>query len=154
MGMFVSGWVLTHINEEKVFLTDISFTTFPIKHSVYLNTLYPGYPKISGMDIMQFLMILCHTCDYWFATRDGSDLSTPYFFLHNQNYYDSVINGKNKIISKNNDPIGQHEFLKCVYEILYDHGILALSRLCEFKLKKCEKEEENLLPQNCPITTP
>merc|ERR1712096_553338 len=100
----------THINEEKVYLTDISFAIFRATHSVYLNKLYPGYPKISGVDVMQFLMTLCYTCEYVFETTDASDLSIPYMFLHNQTYYASVINGKNEIIAEKNPPVDQNEF--------------------------------------------
>jgi hypothetical protein len=47
---FTSDWELTHINGEQVFFSDISFQIISDRHSVYLNTLYPGYPKISGVD--------------------------------------------------------------------------------------------------------
>jgi hypothetical protein len=104
---------------------------------------------------MQFLMKLVYTCDYSFETMDVSDQSTPYMFLHNQNYYESVIKGKNGIIAENNRPIEQHVFLNCINDENLSPEISKLSSSFQSNIKSClQNSEKNLRPNNCPVTRP
>lgn len=125
-------WKLVEVNGEKVLeiaqerMGYVSFhmeqteTSNPFSDSfstsVYLDKLFPSSPRVSGVDIFQFLMSMCYVCKMQLSMKDHSDLSTPYTKLYGVRYYDSLVKGTEKNLRSQSTEIKKDEFLKCANE--------------------------------------
>jgi len=156
-GKFLSqtSWELTSINEITNFdpfqepTLTINFQIRKKEKEIYLDNLFPTFPKVSGVDILQFLMSLSYACDFTLSLNDESDISISYKLLTGAGYYSNLIKGlgtkranQNKIIFKNN-------FYKCAqYELLNLNQLHQVVRINE-TLNACQ--EKDISVQDCPV---
>jgi len=88
-------WYLKSINNINIFEMDsmprkhqIQFYVIINKNKIQLSRLYPSYPEISGFEILQFISNLAFECKFSIEVFDVSDISTVYFALYGNNYYE------------------------------------------------------------------
>jgi len=157
------GWKLTKVNGEDVFEFDrkssLYFTmqdaTKFYGNIIFLDSLKPTYPVISGVDFLQVVMTLCHVCEQEIHILDASDLSIPYHLVYEKNYYEYTIKGPfpiSKINKENN--FHQDTFLTCTSNWLNENSGQILHKTIIYKrillnLRRCSKQ--NLDLQNCPL---
>jgi len=109
-------WELKKIDGRDVSSkTNIKFEIH-IGKSIELHMLYPFYPKISGITVLQFMSALAYTCDLDIQLQDASDLTTPYLNLFGQTYYEYTLLGRSEkeMSATQNAPINKTTFLECV----------------------------------------
>jgi len=118
-------WFLKYVDNEIVINTiggpNISFDTKSgyFNSKLYLNTLYPFYPKVTGVDILQFLVTLGFICHKNLKITDVSDLTRPYKLLYGTSYYGAKIKGIPSYVTKEsnfqnqNQIVNKNYFLKC-----------------------------------------
>jgi len=151
------SWNLMRINGEINFnprhqesTLTISFQIRKEKKEIHLEKLFPTFPKVSGVDILQFLMSLSYVCDFTLSLRDASDISISYRMLHGTGYYENLIKGnlglkmanQNKIISKK-------DFYECAnHELLKLNNWGWIAHIDEI-LNSCQKKAISV--QDCPI---
>jgi len=124
----------------------INFQIDKDEKDIYLENLYPTFPKVSGVDILQFLMTLSYACEFTLSLTDGSDLSASYKLLYGAGFYKNLIKGigfktinQNKIILKN-------DFYRCAdYEL---QNLNPFSRIDE-TVNSCQ--EQNISVLDCPV---
>jgi hypothetical protein len=67
--------------------THILIKIFPEQEKIELAHLYPFYPQLSGIDVLQFISALSFTCKFKIEGTDDSDFMTPFYVLFGQSYY-------------------------------------------------------------------
>jgi len=155
--MIENHWVLKSVNNvEVVPLTmkkksNVSFKTKNIipPHVIHLEKLYPSYPKVSGVDILQFIMTLGFVCKRKIILSDESDLSIPYNLLYGKSYYFSKIKGiSNNLKFFQNQIVEKKTFLDCAsleFQNVFQFCYYRLSTT----LSTCETR--NISVDECPL---
>jgi hypothetical protein len=146
-----SFWSLEHVNDILVFQPEdhpgILFNTNSNskKKELVLERLYPSYPKVTGVDILQFIVTLGFVCNLNVSIFDMSDLTTPYQILFGKRYYKAMIKG---IETEFSTLIDKRTFLNCaLQEVEQNFHIFQIK--IELILNVCIRE--NILFENCPI---
>jgi len=150
-----SNWELVRINgktnfnpfEEKT-LT-ISFKIRKNMKEIFLKNLYPTFPKVTGVDIFQFLMSLSYVCGFTLSLIDKSDISSSYLLLFGAGYYENVIKGTGHNTKYQNKTILKKDFYKCAnFELQHLHLSHPIARI-EQTLNSCQ--EKSISVQDCPV---
>ena len=150
-------WELARINgvrnfdprqREEPTLT-ISFQIKKEEREIYLQDLYPTFPKVSGIDILQFVMSLSYVCDFTLTLKDQSDVSISYRQLYGFGYYENVITGLGIKMTNQNKIISKKDFYECAsHELLRLNNFSWVSRI-EETLNSCQEKVINV--QDCPV---
>jgi len=145
-------WELIRINEKRNFnpfytpsLT-ISFQIKKDEKEIYLNFLYPTFPKVSGVDILQFLMSLSYACGFSLHLQDHSDMSTSYRLLYGTGYYENLIKGMGIKQINQNKFILRKDFYTCAKEEL--KNLDPIARI-EETVNSCR--EKSISVDDCPV---
>jgi len=148
-------WELIRINGKINFnpfeipTLTISFQIRKDKKEIYLKNLYPTFPKVSGVDILQFLMSLSYVCGFTLSLKDESDISVSYRLLHGTGYYESLIKGYGIKTTNQNQIIFKNDFYKCAnFELQHLDFIRPIGRIHE-TLNSCW--EKGISVPDCPI---
>jgi len=149
---FDTSWELIRINGKTNFnpfhysASNINFKIDKDKKEIYLENLYPTFPKVSGVDILQFVMSLSYACGFTLSLIDGSDISASYKLLYGSGYYKNLIKGVGIKTINQNKIILKHDFYKCAeYEL---HRLDPFFRIDE-TVNSCQEKGISVL--DCPV---
>jgi hypothetical protein len=123
----------------------ISFQIRKDKKEIYLKYLFPTFPKVSGVDIIQFLMALSYSCGFSLDLQDASDISASYRLLYGVGYYDNLIKGKTGGGIKNQIILFQNFYECAQLELLNLDPTLRIDET----VNSCE--EKNISVIDCPV---
>lgn len=145
-------WGLIHINEKRnfnpfLFYTAISFQVKNHEKKIYLTNLYPTFPKVSGVDILQFLMALSYVCEFTLHLNDKSDISSSYRLLYGIGYYENLIKGIGIKQINQDKLIFKKDFDKCAKHELRNLDLLVLG--IEDTINSCR--DEGISVHDCPV---
>jgi len=153
---YQTSWELININGEANFdpfqekTLNISFQIRKDTKEIFIHSLYPTFPKVSGVDILQFLMSLSYVCDFSLTLKDESDISIPYRLLHGSGYYENLIKGHGvKKLTNQNKIILKKAFYECANHELSKLDSLRRSALIDETLNSCQKKDISV--QDCPV---
>jgi hypothetical protein len=149
------SWELRKINGKQNFdpfytpsLT-ISFQIKKDEKEIYLKNLYPTFPKVSGVDILQFLMSLSYSCGFTLSVRDESDLCTSYKLLYGSGYYENLIKGIQRKTINQDIMIVKENFYKCANDELQNLDLMYPGLPFNKFLNSCR--EKDISVQDCPV---
>jgi len=148
-----ASWELVRINGKLNFdpnqepTKTISFQIKKDLKEIFLKNLYPTFPKVSGVSILQFLMSLSYACGFTLSVKDESDISASYKMLYGSTYYETLIKGMgNKTTLNQNKTILKKDFYKCAnFELERIHPVYRMKET----LNSCQ--EKNLSVHDCPV---
>jgi hypothetical protein len=124
----------------------INFQIDKDEKDIYLENLYPTFPKVSGVDILQFLMTLSYACEFTLSLTDGSDLSASYKLLYGAGFYKNLIKGMGFKTINQNKILLKQDFYRCAdYEL---QNLNPFSRIDE-TVNSCQ--EQNISVLDCPV---
>lgn len=169
-------WELAQVNGKKVLeISKINQEQYPkacvrffikkkiLSKHVYLDTLFPSFPKITGVDLFQFLMSLSYVCEMKLSVTDDTDLSTPYKKLYGVRYYTSLVKGTKKNLPSQGTEINKDTFLECANKQVRTDLDFAQSNLKENilayrteKIKSDKRLYDNFALidyQDCPVVS-
>jgi len=134
----ISKWKLISV-ENKEHLGSILFQFYKEYMYIELTHLYPFYPKITGVDILQFISYFAFLCKKRIKIVDASNITPTYKIFYNTTYYEYVLKGKKLDVVKNqNKEIEQNFFLKCAKDNFpFEIKALASFNFCKFDIKNC-----------------
>jgi hypothetical protein len=121
------------------------------EQKITLNRLYPTYPKVSGIEILQFITNLAFQCNFRIDVIDSSDVSTVYSKLYGKTYYEYHFKGidLNQKFLFQKHVVKKKTFLDCFEEQIRDM-IENLSQLFYENIQTCEN---TFVPvEFCPIS--
>ena len=150
-------WELSEVNGKEVFYfadTDPS-VYFTMKEEddkgkyIELNALYPTFPTISGVDLLQFLSTLSFVCKQTLELIDASDVRIPYMLIYGKSYYDFILEGESPPLDTH-ITIKKEEFLNCLKNQLnLKHDLFHIKIIKN--IKGCESQSQLIDPENCPL---
>jgi len=147
-----TSWELMRINGEKNFdpfqkpTITINFQIGKNKKEIYLKNLFPTFPKVSGVDILQFVMSLSYACDFTLSLKDASDISASYKLLYGSGYYMYFVKGIGMNTINQKKFILKQNFYECtMYEL---RKLDPVARIDE-TLSSCRNK--GISVENCPV---